>query len=69
MAAYGDEVKNISAVRTAIVDPGRTRTAMRAKAYPGEDPATVKTADVVARAIADLAASDFESGHRLVIEA
>ncbi|WP_397580775.1 SDR family NAD(P)-dependent oxidoreductase, partial [Sphingorhabdus sp.] len=39
---YGDEVKNLSQVRTVIVDPGRTRTAMRAKAYPGEDPSTVK---------------------------
>ncbi len=68
VSAYSDEVKNIAPVRTAIVDPGRTRTAMRAKAYPGEDPATVKTTDVVAKAIADLAASDFESGHRLVIE-
>ena len=41
VASYGEEVKNLSAVRTAIVDPGRTRTQMRAKAYPGEDPATV----------------------------
>ena len=44
---YGDEVKNLSQVRTVIVDPGRTRTAMRAKAYPGEDPSTVKDPSVV----------------------
>jgi len=48
---YGDEVKNLSQVRTFIVDPGRTRTAMRAKAYPGEDPSTVKEPSVVADAI------------------
>ncbi len=28
-----------------VVNPGRTRTAMRAAAYPAEDPATVPTAD------------------------
>jgi short-subunit dehydrogenase len=41
VAAYGDEMAAISRVRTAIVDPGATRTAMRARAYPGEDPASV----------------------------
>jgi hypothetical protein len=65
---YGDEVKNLSKVRTAIVDPGRTRTKMRASAYPGEDPSTVKEPSVVADAICALLASEFETGHRLVIE-
>lgn len=65
--SYGDEVKNLSQVRTLIVDPGRTRTAMRAKAYPGEDPSTVKEPSVVADAICALLASEFETGHRLVV--
>jgi NAD(P)-dependent dehydrogenase (short-subunit alcohol dehydrogenase family) len=65
---YGDEVKNLSQVRTVIVDPGRTRTAMRAKAYPGEDPSTVKEPSVVADAICALLTSEFETGHRLVVE-
>jgi len=65
--AYGQEVRNISAIRTHIVDPGPTRTAMRARAYPGEDPATLKTPDVVGRAIADLVASDAEDGARIVL--
>jgi hypothetical protein len=65
---YGEEVKNLSQVRTVIVDPGRTRTAMRAKAYPGEDPSTVKEPSVVADAICALLTSEFETGHRLVIE-
>ena len=65
--SYGEEVENISAVRAAIVDPARTRTDMRAKAYPGEDPASVKEPSVVADAIADLLASDFANGHRLVL--
>ncbi|WP_373488858.1 SDR family NAD(P)-dependent oxidoreductase [Blastomonas sp.] len=68
LQAYGEEMRNIGKVRTAIVDPARTRTAMRAKAYPGEDPSTVKLPEVVAEAIADLLASDFATNHRLVLE-
>ena len=68
VASYGEEVKNLSAVRTAIVDPGRTRTQMRAKAYPGEDPATVKEPSVVADAIVALLSTEFDTGHRLVVE-
>ncbi|WP_397582158.1 SDR family NAD(P)-dependent oxidoreductase [Sphingorhabdus sp.] len=64
---YGDEVKNLSQVRTFIVDPGRTRTAMRAKAYPGEDPSTVKEPSVVADAILQMLHSEFATGHRLVV--
>jgi NAD(P)-dependent dehydrogenase (short-subunit alcohol dehydrogenase family) len=67
VASYGEEVKNLSAVRTIIVDPGRTRTQMRAKAYPGEDPATVKEPSVVADAIVTMLTTEFETGHRLVV--
>jgi len=67
IAAYGQEVRNVSAVRTHIVEPGATRTAMRARAYPGEDPATLKTPDVVGRAIADLIASDAPDGARIAL--
>jgi hypothetical protein len=43
-------VKNISAIRTHIVDPGcdPQRRCAR-KAFPGEDPATVKGPEVVGR--------------------
>ena len=60
--SYGEEVKNISAVRVAIVDPGKTRTKMRAAAYPGEDPSTVKEPSVVANAIVDMLQREFETG-------
>ncbi|KTW14155.1 SDR family NAD(P)-dependent oxidoreductase [Sphingomonas sanguinis] len=63
LAAYGDETAEISKIRTAIVDPGATRTQMRAKAYPGEDPASVKPPEVVAARIAELAIHGFEPGH------
>ncbi len=63
LGAYGDETSEISAIRTAIVDPGATRTQMRAKAYPGEDPASVKAPEVVAERIAALAIEGFAPGH------
>ena len=66
--SYGEEVKNLSQVRTVIVDPGRTRTAMRAKAYPGEDPSTVKEPSIVADAIVQMLKTEFATGHRLVVE-
>jgi len=61
--AYGEEVEGISNVRVALLDPGATRTAMRERAYPGEDPASVKPPEVVAGGIVELIASDFASGH------
>ncbi len=62
--SYGQEVQKISNLRVAILDPGATRTDMRAKAYPGEDPATVKEPSVVADKIVALVQSDFATGHR-----
>ncbi|WP_322965917.1 SDR family NAD(P)-dependent oxidoreductase [Sphingomonas fuzhouensis] len=63
LGAYGDETSEISAIRTAIVDPGATRTQMRAKAYPGEDPASVKAPETVAARILELAIQGFAPGH------
>ena len=63
LGAYGDEMAEISRIRTAIVDPGATRTKMRARAYPGEDPASVKEPQVVADRIVALAINGFEPGH------
>ena len=63
VAAYGDEMEQISTIRTAIVDPGATRTDMRRKAYPGEDPVNVKDPKVVADRIVALLDADFTTGH------
>ena len=41
---------------------------MRARAYPGEDPATVKEPEVVGARIAALAAEEFVSGTRIRLE-
>lgn len=51
---YGLEVATISKVRTHIYNPGGTATAMRAKAYPGENPATLKSPETAAAEIAAL---------------
>jgi NAD(P)-dependent dehydrogenase (short-subunit alcohol dehydrogenase family) len=61
---YAQEVRNVSKVRVAIVNPGATRTAMRAKAYPGEDPASVKPPEAVAERIVGLLGEQFASPHR-----
>lgn len=61
---YAQETRNISKIRVAIVDPGATRTAMRAKAYPGEDPASVKPPEAVAARIVALLGEQFASPHR-----
>ena len=52
--------------RVAILDPGATRTRMRAKAYPGEDPHSVKAPGVVAKRILELLTdeSTTEARHR-----
>lgn len=44
---YAAEVGNITNVRANLIDPGATRTRMRAAAYPGEDPETVKPPEAV----------------------
>ena len=64
IASYAEESRNTSKVRVAIVDPGATRTAMRAKAYPGEDPASVKSPEAVAERLLTLLGEQFASPHR-----
>lgn len=64
LESYAAEVEKIGNVRVAIIDPGATRTAMRAKAYPGEDPQTVKPPEEVASGIVRLLQDGFETRHR-----
>ena len=66
--SYAEEVRNLSPVKVAIVDPGATATTMRSRAYPGEDPMNLKTPSVVADAVMALLGSDFETGHRLEVK-
>ena len=64
LESYAREVEKLGNIRVAIVDPGATRTAMRARAYPGEDPQTVKAPETVADRIVALVQEDFPTGHR-----
>ncbi|MEK6541548.1 MAG: SDR family NAD(P)-dependent oxidoreductase [Pseudomonadota bacterium] len=61
VTAFGEEMRNVSNLRTAIIDPGATRTEMRARAYPGEDATTVKEPSVVAQAMLELILAGFDS--------
>jgi NAD(P)-dependent dehydrogenase (short-subunit alcohol dehydrogenase family) len=63
LGCYVQETQNISRLRIAIVNPGATRTAMRARAYPGEDPASVKEPQIVANRLVSLLCEPFQSGH------
>lgn len=54
-----DELENTS-VRVNIINPGATRTNMRAKAYPSEDPSKLKTADELMPLYSYLMADDSE---------
>ncbi len=69
LGCYAREVENISATRVAILDPGATRTQMRARAYPGEDPATLKSPANVAEKVVELLSADFVTASRYRPEA
>jgi NAD(P)-dependent dehydrogenase (short-subunit alcohol dehydrogenase family) len=68
LLSYGEEVRNLSPIRVAIIDPGATATQMRARAFPGEDQATIKQPSAVGEAVAELLGGDFETGFRLEIQ-
>ena len=51
---YAAELQKTN-LRVNLIDPGRTRTRMRAKAYPGEDPMTLKTPEEITEVFVELA--------------
>ncbi len=51
---WASELEN-SNVRVNLLNPGATRTSMRAAAFPGEDPETLKTPDDIASRFVELA--------------
>ncbi|MHB9878264.1 SDR family NAD(P)-dependent oxidoreductase [Pacificimonas sp. ICDLI1SI03] len=50
--SYGEEMDGLADVLTHVVDPGGTATAMRAKAFPGEDQTKLRSPEDVADEIA-----------------
>jgi NAD(P)-dependent dehydrogenase (short-subunit alcohol dehydrogenase family) len=69
LAAYADETEYTGRMRVHIVDPGATRTRMRALAFPGEEPESVKPPEVVARAILERLSADTPSCEKVRVEA
>jgi len=58
--AYAREV-GFTGVKVNLLDPGATRSVMRAKAFPGEDPMSLKSPDDVAPLVVKLLAPDCAS--------
>jgi NAD(P)-dependent dehydrogenase (short-subunit alcohol dehydrogenase family) len=56
--AYAAEL-NITPVKANLFNPGPTRTAMRAKAFPGEDPMTLPAPEEVAPSIVAMMRADY----------
>lgn len=61
---YAHEVEN-TAVRVNLVNPGPTRTKMRAKAFPGEDPASLKAPEDLTPTFVRLAEPSCQDNGRL----
>ena len=55
--AYRDECE-VTRVRVALLSPGPMRTAMRAAAFPGEDPATLPAPEEITPLLMDLVRTD-----------
>ena len=68
LLSHGQEIGRVSNTKVAIVDPGATRTVMRARAYPGEDPQSVKPPEAVADRIATMVTEGFDNLHRERVE-
>ncbi|HVY99508.1 MAG TPA: SDR family NAD(P)-dependent oxidoreductase [Dongiaceae bacterium] len=65
VATYAEEIKQTK-VRANLIDPGRTRTGMRAQAYPGEDPMTLPAPDEIAEKFVPLALAECELNGQVV---
>jgi NAD(P)-dependent dehydrogenase (short-subunit alcohol dehydrogenase family) len=68
LQAYADETEYTGRIKVHIVDPGATRTRMRANAFPGEEPENVKPPEVVAQAIVERITADVPTGEKLRVE-
>jgi NAD(P)-dependent dehydrogenase (short-subunit alcohol dehydrogenase family) len=68
LACYADETAHAGKLRVQLIDPGATRTRMRQNAFPGEEPASLKTPDVVAAAIVERLLGSDQTGSRFRID-
>lgn len=68
LGAYADETAYTGKLRVTILDPGATRTRMRALAFPGEEPEQVKPPEVVAERLLALLGEDRETGAKVRVD-
>jgi NAD(P)-dependent dehydrogenase (short-subunit alcohol dehydrogenase family) len=69
LGAYADETEHTGRLKVHILDPGATRTRMRALAFPGEEPETVKPPESVASAILERLAAGAPTGQKIRVDA
>src|SRR5438270_6742086 len=69
LGAYADETEFTGKIRVHIVDPGATRTRMRALAFPGEEPESVKLPQVVAQSIVERLSTEVATGEKVRVDA
>ena len=62
---YAQEIAS-TAIRVNILNPGATRTAMRAQAMPGEDPMTLPHPDEVAELLVEMSSPSFTENGALI---
>jgi NAD(P)-dependent dehydrogenase (short-subunit alcohol dehydrogenase family) len=62
---YAAETINTSNIRVMLVNPGPLRTAMRAQAMPGEDPATLRAPPELAPKIVEICSPDWTETGKL----
>jgi NAD(P)-dependent dehydrogenase (short-subunit alcohol dehydrogenase family) len=58
IACYAAELA-VTPIKANLFNPGPTRTAMRAKAFPGEDPMTLPAPEEIAPAVAAMLRADY----------
>ena len=63
---YAAEVEKTN-VRVNLINPGATRTSMRAEAFPGEDPDTLKTPESITEVFLELAETSCSRNGELIV--
>ncbi|MEM9600627.1 MAG: SDR family NAD(P)-dependent oxidoreductase [Pseudomonadota bacterium] len=63
---WADEIDNITNIKVNLLNPGATRTQMRAKAMPGEDPETLPSPGDIAPLIVNMLSPDYADHDTLV---
>jgi len=66
VSAYAQEV-SVTDLKVNLLNPGATRTAMRAKAMPGEDPATLPAPEELAPLITEMLSPDYDKTDEIVV--